>query len=527
MRATSSSAAPPRRCRSCLPAPWSGTASLRRQAIVKRLRPDLDGGADSRQCRHPVAQARRGRGGRHPAGARGPQAAGLTHAPTSIFSVDEFLPAVGQGIVAIETRADDSATRTLLDAVNHAETATALAAERAFLAVLDGSCRTPIAGHAVIAAGRLRLRGLIAKPDGSESFECSREGPAGEAVALGHDAGAELKRRAPAPISSQPCDPCGSWSPGRSRMRNAPRRRCALPGMRSRSRRCCASSPFPAWSSAPVPGRPWWSPAANALRALESHPRRAALLGLAAVRGRPAHRRRGPCGRFSRCDGGRAAMRRSWCGACASDPGREPLLYLAGHDRSRDLAADLAADGQIVSTVVVYRAVKLEQFPPAIAAALAAGADRRRAALLAPAARRPISIARARPVCSSRAWRRRTICVSSQVAEPLVAAGAKRVHIASRPEEGALLALVECGNLMVLCGLCTFPGRGAARSAAPLSRDRSTLGAWNDPGSAAHHQVVVRCAREKSNGRASAQVKPSEGPLEIFRLPPCSRLPIC
>jgi hydroxymethylbilane synthase len=98
--------------------------------------------------------------------------------------------------VAIETRADDQGTRALLAAVNHAETETALAAERAFLAVLDGSCRTPIAGHAVIAAGRLRFSGLIAKSDGSESFECMREGPVGEAVALGHDAGAELKARA-------------------------------------------------------------------------------------------------------------------------------------------------------------------------------------------------------------------------------------------------------------------------------------------------------------------------------------------
>ncbi|HEY4408109.1 MAG TPA: hydroxymethylbilane synthase [Xanthobacteraceae bacterium] len=175
-----------------------GTASLRRQAIVKRLRPDLAvvpirGNVDTRlrKLDEGVVDATL-------LALAGLKRLGLTHALTSIFPIDEFLPAVGQGIVAIETRQDDSATRTLLDAINHAETATALAAERAFLAVLDGSCRTPIAGHAVITAGRLRLRGLIAKPDGSESFECSREGLPGEAVALGHDAGAELKRRAPA-----------------------------------------------------------------------------------------------------------------------------------------------------------------------------------------------------------------------------------------------------------------------------------------------------------------------------------------
>jgi hydroxymethylbilane synthase len=173
-----------------------GTASLRRQAIVKRLRPDLEvvpirGNVDTRlrKLGEGVVDATL-------LALAGLKRLGLTDAASSIFTLDEFLPAVGQGIVAIETRTDDSRTRTLLDAINHAETATALAAERAFLAVLDGSCRTPIAGHATIADGRLRLRGLIAKPDGSESFECLREGLTSAAVALGTDAGAELRRRA-------------------------------------------------------------------------------------------------------------------------------------------------------------------------------------------------------------------------------------------------------------------------------------------------------------------------------------------
>jgi hydroxymethylbilane synthase len=173
-----------------------GTASLRRQAIVKRLRPDLEvvpirGNVDTRlrKLGEGVVDATL-------LALAGLKRLGLTDAASSIFTLDEFLPAVGQGIVAIETRADDGRTRTLLEAINHAETAIALASERAFLAVLDGSCRTPIAGHATVADGRLRLRGLIAKPDGSESFECRREGMSGEAVALGADAGAELKRRA-------------------------------------------------------------------------------------------------------------------------------------------------------------------------------------------------------------------------------------------------------------------------------------------------------------------------------------------
>jgi hydroxymethylbilane synthase len=72
----------------------------------------------------------------------------------------------------------------------------ALIAERAFLAVLDGSCRTPIAGHATVAGGWLRFCGLIARPDGSQVFETRREGTAADAEKLGADAGRELKSRA-------------------------------------------------------------------------------------------------------------------------------------------------------------------------------------------------------------------------------------------------------------------------------------------------------------------------------------------
>jgi hydroxymethylbilane synthase len=173
-----------------------GTASLRRQAIVKRLRRDLDvvpirGNVETRlrKLDDGVVDATL-------LALAGLKRLGLTQAATAILSVDEFLPAVGQGIIAIETRADDAKTRAHLAAIDHGETATALAAERAFLNVLDGSCRTPIAGHATIAAGRLRLRGLIAKPDGSESFEAVREGPVSDAAALGADAGRELKAQA-------------------------------------------------------------------------------------------------------------------------------------------------------------------------------------------------------------------------------------------------------------------------------------------------------------------------------------------
>jgi hydroxymethylbilane synthase len=121
---------------------------------------------------------------------------GLFASATAVFDVEEFLPAVGQGAIAIETRADDEKTRGFVSTIGDADTATALAAERAFLAVLDGSCRTPIAGHARLDGDTVRFRGMIAKTDGSEAWDVSREGPRGDAAKLGADAGHELRARA-------------------------------------------------------------------------------------------------------------------------------------------------------------------------------------------------------------------------------------------------------------------------------------------------------------------------------------------
>jgi hydroxymethylbilane synthase len=173
-----------------------GTASLRRQALLKRRRPDLSivslrGNVDTR-----LRKLEAGEVDATVLALAGLKRLGRADAATAVLSLDECLPAVGQGIIAIEARADDARTLALLAAVNHGDSATALACERAFLAVLDGSCRTPIAGHATVAAGRLRFRGLIAKPDGSEAVETEREGAVADAVALGADAGRELKARA-------------------------------------------------------------------------------------------------------------------------------------------------------------------------------------------------------------------------------------------------------------------------------------------------------------------------------------------
>ncbi len=173
-----------------------GTASLRRQAMVKRLRPDITvvpfrGNVETRlkKLDDGVVDATL-------LALAGLNRLGRAAAATSVLDVDSFLPAVGQGAIGIETRAADRRTRDLLAAIDDADTLTAIGAERAFLAVLDGSCRTPIAGHARVAAGAVAFRGLILRPDGSEAHETARTGALADAARLGADAGRELKSRA-------------------------------------------------------------------------------------------------------------------------------------------------------------------------------------------------------------------------------------------------------------------------------------------------------------------------------------------
>jgi hydroxymethylbilane synthase len=173
-----------------------GTASLRRAAMVRRLRPDLvivplRGNVETRlrKIEEGVADATL-------LAFAGLKRLGLLSAATALLDLDEFLPAVGQGAIGIETRTDDAKTLALVGKIGDADTATALAAERAFLTVLDGSCRTPIGGHARVNGGIIRFRGIIVKPDGSEAFEVSRDGPRAQAAELGADAGRELKDRA-------------------------------------------------------------------------------------------------------------------------------------------------------------------------------------------------------------------------------------------------------------------------------------------------------------------------------------------
>jgi hydroxymethylbilane synthase len=177
-----------------------GTASLRRQALVKRIRPDLRVGLLRGNVQTRLAKLQSGECDATLLALAGLKRLGLTSHVTEILSEEDFLPAVGQGAIGITVRSDDHETHVRLGAILHSATGYALTLERAFLRVLDGSCRTPIAGLAKVDGERVSFRGLIMRSDGSEIFETRIAGSVEEAERLGVQAGQDLLARAPADI---------------------------------------------------------------------------------------------------------------------------------------------------------------------------------------------------------------------------------------------------------------------------------------------------------------------------------------
>jgi hydroxymethylbilane synthase len=171
-----------------------GTSSPRRQAQVLALRPDiavrpLRGNVETR-----LRKIREGEADATLLALAGLKRLGLESKATAVISVEEILPAVGQGAIGLECREDDDRMRALLAPLNDAMSAACVAAERALLATLEGSCRTPIAGLAEIGGdGTLSLRGLVASLDGRRVIRVTRSGVVGDAALLGADAGAELR----------------------------------------------------------------------------------------------------------------------------------------------------------------------------------------------------------------------------------------------------------------------------------------------------------------------------------------------
>lgn len=174
------------------PGAMIGTSSLRRRAQVRRLRPDLQvvefrGNVETRlkKLQDGVADATF-------LATAGLRRLGMADRITAMVPVTEMLPAVAQGAVGIEIRSNDEAIAELAAPLDHQPTAICVATERAYLARLEGSCRTPIGGLARLENGRLTMSGQILKPDGSKSFTRTRSGAPAEAITIGDGLAGEL-----------------------------------------------------------------------------------------------------------------------------------------------------------------------------------------------------------------------------------------------------------------------------------------------------------------------------------------------
>lgn len=173
-----------------------GSSSLRRQAMIKRLRPDLQVVMFRGNVQTRLRKLDEGEVDGTFLACAGLRRLGLGDVITDLLEPDFFLPAPGQGAIGIESRIGDERMDALLKPLAHRDTHIALACERAFLASLDGSCRTPIAGLAIVNKDKVSFRGMILTPDGSEAHEVSAEGPAEDASLLGTDAAKRVRAMA-------------------------------------------------------------------------------------------------------------------------------------------------------------------------------------------------------------------------------------------------------------------------------------------------------------------------------------------
>jgi hydroxymethylbilane synthase len=173
-----------------------GSSSLRRQALIRRMRPDINvitfrGLVDTR-----LRKLAEGQVDATLLALAGLKRLGKVDVITDILDPDTFPPAPAQGAICIESRIGDISVETLLAPINDVRTFDTVSCERAFLAALDGSCRTPIGGYAVCEGDQIRFHGLIITPDGRQQHAITIDGNRRDAVALGTRAGQDVRDRA-------------------------------------------------------------------------------------------------------------------------------------------------------------------------------------------------------------------------------------------------------------------------------------------------------------------------------------------
>ncbi len=174
-----------------------GTASLRRGAMLRRMRPDVDTHLLRGNVQTRLRRVAEGDFAGTLLALAGLRRLGLAHEATYVIPVEDFLPAAGQGAIGVTARRDDPHVHALLQPILCAATGIALAAERSFLAALDGSCRTPIGAYATVGDGRVTLRGTVLRPDGREAFDEDVYGAAADAEIVGRTAGEAIRGRLP------------------------------------------------------------------------------------------------------------------------------------------------------------------------------------------------------------------------------------------------------------------------------------------------------------------------------------------
>ncbi len=173
-----------------------GTSSLRRQALVRRARPDVEVVQFRGNVQTRLRKLADGIADATLLANAGLRRLGMADTITDLIDMDVFPPAPGQGAICIESRAGDPRTDMLVEPLNDRPTHIALTCERAYLASLDGSCRTPIAGHARIDGETIRFAGTILTPDGRTSHDIAMDGRTSDPEGLGRSAGDALRAKA-------------------------------------------------------------------------------------------------------------------------------------------------------------------------------------------------------------------------------------------------------------------------------------------------------------------------------------------
>jgi len=179
-----------------LPQGWRlGSSSVRRTAQALRIRPDLISVPFRGNIETRLQKLKDGVSDATFLAAAGLKRLGLAAHITALIDINTMLPAVAQGAIGLQIRQGNVAIEKAVSHIDHAESHVAVSCERAFMAALDGSCRTPIAGYATLTGGEIVFRGEALTLDGRQVFTASRRGAIADAAKLGRDAGEEVKAK--------------------------------------------------------------------------------------------------------------------------------------------------------------------------------------------------------------------------------------------------------------------------------------------------------------------------------------------